>query len=202
MLLAPCMCTAGLLTERGTTVCGVLLVPGSPAPGTCMLQHDCSCAACQAHHPGPMHGHGQLPHCCPPVTASQAKHMQCMATTCLNSQATGSTGPCPDIASRLESAHHKPPKNKSLPPVNWRWVEEGDGYVGRLQPPGQPLGVGLPSGLQCLVLYPYRTLQSKANGMHSSATTSSLPKRVSSTLYSREASREGSAVLAVVTVVS
>jgi hypothetical protein len=39
--------------------------------------------------------------------------------------------------------------------VNWRWVEEGDGYVGRLQPPGQPLGVGLPSGLQCLVPYPY-----------------------------------------------
>jgi ribonuclease HI len=22
-------------------------------------------------------------------------------------------------------------KTKSLPPVNWRWVEEGDGYVGR-----------------------------------------------------------------------
>ena len=39
--------------------------------------------------------------------------------------------------------------------MNWRWVEEGDGYVGRLQPPGQPLGVGLPSGLQCLVPYPY-----------------------------------------------
>jgi hypothetical protein len=47
-------------------------------------------------------------------------------------------------------------KQNSLPPVNWRWVEEGDGYVGRLQPPGQPLGVGLPSGLQCLVPYPYR----------------------------------------------
>jgi hypothetical protein len=31
-------------------------------------------------------------------------------------------------------------KKNSLPPVNWRWVEEGDGYVGRLQPPGQPLG--------------------------------------------------------------
>jgi hypothetical protein len=46
-------------------------------------------------------------------------------------------------------------KQNSLPPVNWRWVEEGDGYVGRLQPPGQPLGVGLPSGLQCLVPYPY-----------------------------------------------
>jgi hypothetical protein len=41
--------------------------------------------------------------------------------------------------------------------LNWRWVEEGDGYVGRLQPPGQPLGVGLPSGLQCLVPYPYRS---------------------------------------------
>jgi hypothetical protein len=27
-------------------------------------------------------------------------------------------------------------KKNSLPPVNWRWVEEGDGYVGRLQPPG------------------------------------------------------------------
>jgi hypothetical protein len=47
-------------------------------------------------------------------------------------------------------------KQNSLPPVNWRWVEKGDGYVGRLQPPGQPLGVGLPSGLQCLVPYPYR----------------------------------------------
>jgi hypothetical protein len=46
-------------------------------------------------------------------------------------------------------------KKNALPPVNWRWVEEGDGYVGRLQPPGQPLGVGLPSGLQCLVPYPY-----------------------------------------------
>ncbi len=44
--------------------------------------------------------------------------------------------------------------------MNWRWVEEGDGYVGRLQvqPPGQPLGVGLPSGLQCLVPYPYRAM--------------------------------------------
>ncbi len=47
-------------------------------------------------------------------------------------------------------------KQNYLPPVNWRWVEEGDGYVGRLQPPGQPLRVGLPSGLQCLVPYPYR----------------------------------------------
>jgi hypothetical protein len=47
-------------------------------------------------------------------------------------------------------------KKNSLPPVNWRWIEEGDGYVGRLQPHGQPLGVGLPSGLQCLVPYPYR----------------------------------------------
>jgi hypothetical protein len=53
---------------------------------------------------------------------------------------------------------HSLGKNNSLPPVNWRWVEEGDGYVGRLQPPGQPLGVGLPSGLQCLVPYPYRSL--------------------------------------------
>jgi hypothetical protein len=44
--------------------------------------------------------------------------------------------------------HYK--KTNSLPPVNWRWVEEGDGYVGRLQPPGQPLGVGLPSGLQAV----------------------------------------------------
>jgi hypothetical protein len=35
-----------------------------------------------------------------------------------------------------------PKKKNSLPPVNWRWVEEGDGYVGRLQPSGQPLGVG------------------------------------------------------------
>jgi hypothetical protein len=47
-------------------------------------------------------------------------------------------------------------KKQSLPPVNWRWVEEGDGYVGRLQPHGQPLRVGVPSGLQCLVPYPYR----------------------------------------------
>ncbi len=47
--------------------------------------------------------------------------------------------------------------------MNWRWVEEGDGYVGRLQPHGQPLGVGLPSGLQCLVPYPYRnTLHTQA----------------------------------------
>jgi hypothetical protein len=29
-------------------------------------------------------------------------------------------------------------KQNYLPPVNWRWVEEGDG---RLQPSGQPLGV-------------------------------------------------------------
>jgi hypothetical protein len=48
-------------------------------------------------------------------------------------------------------------KKNSLPPVNWRWVEEGDGYVGRLQPHGQPLRVGVPSGLQCLVPYPYRS---------------------------------------------
>jgi hypothetical protein len=47
-------------------------------------------------------------------------------------------------------------KINSLPTVNGRWVEEGDGYVWRLQPPGQPLGVGLPSGLQCLVPYRYR----------------------------------------------
>jgi hypothetical protein len=33
--------------------------------------------------------------------------------------------------------------------VNWRWVEEGDGYVGPLQPPGQPLGVGLPIPVGC-----------------------------------------------------
>jgi hypothetical protein len=33
-------------------------------------------------------------------------------------------------------------EKNSLPPVNWRWVEEGDGYVGRLQPSGQPLGDG------------------------------------------------------------
>jgi hypothetical protein len=54
-------------------------------------------------------------------------------------------------------------KKNSLPPLavlNWRWVEEGDGYVGRLQPPGQPLGVGLPSGLQCLVRpYPYHDMK-------------------------------------------
>jgi hypothetical protein len=52
----------------------------------------------------------------------------------------------------------------SLPPVNWRWVEEGDGYVGRLQPPGQPLGVGLPSGLQCMVPYPYRRVDMQYAG--------------------------------------
>ncbi len=56
-----------------------------------------------------------------------------------------------------------PKKKNSLPPVNWRWVEEGDGYVGRLQPHGQPLGVGLPSGLQCLVPYPYRAYGPKCN---------------------------------------
>jgi hypothetical protein len=53
-------------------------------------------------------------------------------------------------------------KKNSLPPVNWRWVGEGDGYVGRLQPHGQPLGVGLPSGLQCLVTYPYRIAKNPA----------------------------------------
>jgi hypothetical protein len=37
-----------------------------------------------------------------------------------------------------------------------------DGYVGRLQPPGQPLGVVLPSGLQCLVPYPYRRVDMQA----------------------------------------
>jgi hypothetical protein len=58
---------------------------------------------------------------------------------------------------------HALAKQKSLPPVNWRWVEEGDGYVGRLQPPGQPLGVGLPSGLQCLVPYPYRWVHAVAS---------------------------------------
>ncbi len=45
--------------------------------------------------------------------------------------------------------------------MNWRWVEEGDGYVGRLhrlQPHGQPLGVGL----QCLVPYPYRRVDMQA----------------------------------------
>ena len=56
---------------------------------------------------------------------------------------------------------HKKTKNY-LPPVNWRWVEEGDGYVGQLQPPGQPPGVGLPSGLQCLVPYPYRRFDMQA----------------------------------------
>jgi hypothetical protein len=25
---------------------------------------------------------------------------------------------------------HAPEKKTSLPPVNWRWVEEGGGYVG------------------------------------------------------------------------
>jgi hypothetical protein len=38
-------------------------------------------------------------------------------------------------------------EKNSLPPLNWRWVEEGE-----------PLGVGLPSGLQCLVPYPYRAV--------------------------------------------
>jgi hypothetical protein len=69
----------------------------------------------------------------------------CAAIELLTGTIHNGTGPVPSVT-----------KN-SLPPVNWRWVEEGDGYVGRLQPPGQPLmGVGLPSGLQCLVLYPYR----------------------------------------------
>jgi hypothetical protein len=35
-------------------------------------------------------------------------------------------------------------QKNSLPPVSWRWVEEGDGYVGRLQPPEQPLRVDVP----------------------------------------------------------
>jgi hypothetical protein len=61
--------------------------------------------------------------------------------------------PLPLPAAKYVNGHQN---QNSLPPVNWRWVEEGDGYVGRLQPPGQPLGVGLPSGLQCLVPYPYR----------------------------------------------
>jgi hypothetical protein len=61
---------------------------------------------------------------------------------------------------RLQPCNGKPaqarPKNHSLPPVNWRWVEEGNGYVG----PSSPLGnttVVFPSGLQCLVPYPYRS---------------------------------------------
>jgi hypothetical protein len=66
--------------------------------------------------------------------------------------------PCQGCAAKVVSGA----KTNSLPPVNWRWVEEGDGYVGRLQPPGQPLGVGLPSGLQCLVRYPYRCQGSAA----------------------------------------
>ncbi len=62
--------------------------------------------------------------------------------------------------------------------MNWRWVEEGDGYVGRLQPPGQPLGVGLPSGLQCLVPYPYRG----GSRLSSAAVSESLPSLASSSM--------------------
>jgi hypothetical protein len=64
---------------------------------------------------------------------------------------------CPMLPLHRPAVHCSGHVQKTLPPVNWRWVEEGDGYVGRLQPPEQPLGVGLPSGLQCLVPYPYRT---------------------------------------------
>ncbi len=63
--------------------------------------------------------------------------------------------PCAAPPGRQPRPRRQQKKKNSLPPVNWRWVEEGDRYVGRLQPPGQPLGVGLPSGLQCLVPYPY-----------------------------------------------
>jgi hypothetical protein len=47
-------------------------------------------------------------------------------------------------------------KNKLYTTTELAVVEEGDGYVGRLKPPGQPPGVGLPSGQQRLVPYPYR----------------------------------------------
>ncbi len=51
-------------------------------------------------------------------------------------------------------------KNNVLPPVNWRWVEEGDGYVGHCSPLlGGPLELpqASSSGLQqCLVPCPYR----------------------------------------------
>ncbi len=47
-----------------------------------------------------------------------------------------------ECRSSLSGHHGDKEKKTSLPPVNWRWVEEGDGYVGRLQPHGQPLGVG------------------------------------------------------------
>jgi hypothetical protein len=57
-----------------------------------------------------------------PPTSAKLSHMSCAAAT----PAT---------------------KNTSLPPMNWRWVEEGDGDVGRLQPSGQPLGVALTTAL-------------------------------------------------------
>jgi hypothetical protein len=72
-------------------------------------------------------------------------------------------GPTPALPQpRLPLAPSPPRPKTSLPPMNWRWVEEGDGYVGRLQPPGQPLGVVLPRGLQCLVPYPYRRVDMQA----------------------------------------
>jgi hypothetical protein len=92
----------------------------------------------------------QRGHCKAMHVMSQSYRLQ-GAHTAINA-----TGPRPHGRSMYLAATLA--KKTSLPPVNWRWVEEGDGYVGRLQPPGQPLGVGLPSGLQCLFPYPYRTL--------------------------------------------
>jgi hypothetical protein len=72
----------------------------------------------------------------------------CLSVLMIRKPPAGSSACC--------ARHGVAPKNNSLPPVNWRWVEEGDGDVGQLQPPGQPLGVVLPSGLQRLVPYSYR----------------------------------------------
>jgi hypothetical protein len=63
-------------------------------------------------------------------------------------------------------------EKNSLPPVNWRWVEEGDGYVGRLQPPGQPLGVGLPVGCSAWSRTP--TVEKSASEGHFSSLMISL----------------------------
>jgi hypothetical protein len=70
---------------------------------------------------------------------------------------------CPSPCRVLDAVH----KNNYLPPVNWRWFEEGDGYVRHCSlPAGGPLDLpqGNSSGLQlqCQVPYPYRTVEMQA----------------------------------------
>jgi hypothetical protein len=70
-----------------------------------------------------------------------------------STQASGCLEPFSKAAVQVASAGRLVAvvKKNSLPPVNWRWVEEGDGYVGRLQPHGQPLGLGFPVGCSAVV---------------------------------------------------